>query len=125
MRQYLIVAAGAAIGANCRFIVANWAASRWGTAFPYGTMLINLSGSFAIGLVMAVLAQRAVADPAWRLLLVTGFLGAYTTFSSLAYETLALAQGGGAARAFVNMAGSAVAGTLAVILGTLVGRALG
>lgn len=121
VRPYVLVAIGAAIGANCRFLLANWAAARWGASFPFGTLIINVSGSFAIGLVMALLAQRAVVDPMWRLLLVTGFLGAYTTFSSLTYESLLLARGGAVAPALINLAGSLVAGVVAVVAGFLAG----
>ena len=121
LRPYLLVAIGAAIGANCRFLLASSAATRWGASFPYGTLIINVSGSFAIGLVMALLAQRSLVDPTWRLLLVTGFLGAYTPFSSFTYESLMLARDGGYATALLNLAGSVVAGMVAVTIGVLVG----
>jgi CrcB protein len=67
---------------------------RLGVSFPWPTLVINLSGSLAIGISLTLLTEKLVADPAWRLLLVVGFLGGYTTFSSYAFETLALVREG-------------------------------
>ena len=86
-RDVLVIALGAAAGANARYWLSNWFVARFGPAFPWGTLFINVSGGLVIGLVLTVLGQRLVADPTYRLLLVTGFLGAYTTFSTFTYET--------------------------------------
>src|SRR5215213_722227 len=94
MQSYILIAVGAALGAGARYWVANRVAALLGPGFPWGTLLINVSGSLLIGLALTLLGQRMVADPAYRLLLVTGFLGAYTTFSTFSYETLALLQEG-------------------------------
>jgi len=99
-------------------------AARFGDSFPYGTLLINVSGSFVIGVLATILTSRSVPDPTWRLLLITGFLGAYTTFSSLTYESLALIQDGAVLRAIGNLFGSLVAGMVAVVAGSVVGRLL-
>src|SRR5918992_4146645 len=88
---YVWVALGGAVGAASRFAVAQWAGARWGWTFPWGTLAVNLSGSLAIGLVMTLLIARG-ADPAFRLLLVTGFLGGYTTFSAFSFEALSLLE---------------------------------
>src|SRR5262245_57177077 len=78
----LMIALGAAVGANLRYAISIWVARQWGTAFPYGTLLINVSGSFAIGVVMVLLTTRFNQGETWRLVLVTGLLGGFTTFSS-------------------------------------------
>lgn len=90
----VVIALGAAVGANLRYGVSLWAAAHLGATFPYGTLLINVAGSFVIGLVMAVSTQfRPMSEPL-RLLVVTGLLGGFTTFSSLSYEAYSLlAQG--------------------------------
>jgi fluoride exporter len=92
--QYLAIGVGALLGANVRFLVANWAADRWGTAFPFGTFIINVSGAFVIGVLLAFLAERVGLNPLWRLFFATGFLGGYTTFSTYAWEALTLAETG-------------------------------
>jgi CrcB protein len=121
---YLAISIGAVLGANARFLLGEWVASRLGTAFPYGTLIINVSGSFLVGIVLTVVAERAGA-PWWvRPTLAIGFLGSYTTFSTFSYETLSLAQNGSLVLAAANVAGSVVAALLAVVLGTVVGRAI-
>jgi len=124
VRTYAVITVGAALGANCRFLITNWAAGRWGTDFPYGTFMINVSGSFAIGCIATILTQRGVTDPVWRLLLITGFLGAYTTFSAFTYDSLTLITTGAVFKSLVNMAGSVLVGMVAVGLGVLTGRLL-
>ena len=110
------------LGANLRFLISNWAAARWGLDFPYGTFLINISGSFVIGLVLAYAATRLDLDPLWRLFFVTGFLGGYTTFSSYAWEALTLAEASAWARAGVYVFGSNALGFLGVWLGATIAR---
>ncbi len=112
---------GALLGANLRFIVANWAADRWGVEFPYGTFIINISGAFVIGVVLSFVATRSGVNPMWRLFLVTGFLGGYTTFSSYAWEALSLAQDGAFLRFGAYVLGSNLLGLLGVWLGAGLG----
>jgi CrcB protein len=122
MPQYAAVAAGAILGACLRFAVSTWAADRIGTDFPYGTFIVNVSGAFVIGLVLAYLTQRSDADPLLRLFLVTGFLGGYTTFSSYVWEALALAEQQAWLRAAVYVLGSNVLGLIGVWLGATLAR---
>ena len=92
--DYVWVGLGGFLGANARYALGVWLVGRWGMAFPWSTLLINVTGSLAIGLILTVLTEKLVVDPAWRLLLVVGFLGGYTTFSSYTFEALTLGAEG-------------------------------
>ena len=120
---YLWVAIGGGIGAMARYGVAQWAGNRFGWTFPWGTLAVNVTGSLAIALVMTVLLARG-ADPVWRLLLVTGVLGGYTTFSAFSFETLALFESRRWEAAVLYIAGSVVLGLAACALGLILGRLL-
>lgn len=120
---YLWVGLGGFLGANARFLVARLTQSLLGVGFPYGTFLINISGSFLLGLVTAFLAQRMLPySDQMRLAISVGFLGAYTTFSTFSYESNALLQDGEWLWAGVNVVGSVVLGLLAVRAGIMLGR---
>ena len=118
---YLWVALGGATGAASRFAIAQWTGARWGWTFPWGTLAVNITGSMAIGLVMTLLLARG-ADPTYRLLLVTGFLGGYTTFSAFSFETLALLEARRWEAAALYIGGSVGLGLLATALGLALGR---
>ena len=120
--QYVAVAVGAMLGANLRFVVGNWAADRFGPDFPYGTLLINVSGAFAIGIVLSFIGERVGISPLWRLFFATGFLGGYTTFSSYAWEALMLIQDGDFVPAAAYVFGSNVVGFFGVWLGAILAR---
>lgn len=120
--QYVAIAIGAMLGANLRFVVGLWAADQFGADFPYGTLLINVSGSFAIGLVLEFIGERAGISPLWRLFFATGFLGGYTTFSTYAWEALILAQGGNWLPALGYILGSNAIGFVGVWLGAAMAR---
>jgi fluoride exporter len=120
--QYVAIAVGAVLGANLRFVVGNWAAERFGAEFPYGTFLINVSGAFAIGIVLAFIGERIGLNPLWRLFFATGFLGGYTTFSSYAWEALALVQDGDWLPAGIYVLGSNAVGFVGVWLGATLAR---
>ena len=120
----LVIALGAALGANLRYGLSIWAAQHWGTTFPYGTLLINVLGSFAIGVVMVLLTTRLAVADAWRLLIVTGFLGGFTTFSTFSYETYGLLVAGSWLEAGLNMFGSVGLGMVGVFLGAGLARLL-
>jgi fluoride exporter len=90
----LIISLGAIFGANARWIISRFAAKILGPVFPYGTLFINVTGSFIVGFFMIWSTERVLLDPRWRLLIVVGFCGAFTTFSSFAYETMAYFEQG-------------------------------
>ena len=110
MSTFLLIGLGGVLGAYTRYLVSLWAARRFGVAFPYGTFLINVSGSVLIGCVLGLLGERLGDTSPAHLLLVTGFLGAYTTFSTFTFETLALVRTGEVRSALINTLGSTVLG---------------
>ncbi len=111
-----MIGLGGAIGAICRFLISSWFAQRYGSGFPYGTLFINVSGSFILGLFNGLAAQQILGDNEWRWLVTVGFLGGYTTFSTFSYETLTLFRQGDK-QAWWNLLGSPVLGVLAAGLG--------
>lgn len=121
--DYLWVGLGGLIGANIRLFLSRAIADRAGTAFPYGTFTINITGSLLIGIIMTLLTERWVADPAWRLVLVVGFLGGYTTFSSYTFEAINLFEQGQTARGLTYVFGSNILGLLACYAGVVIARA--
>lgn len=124
MDRVLWISIGAVLGANARYWLGVWAARRWGTAFPWGTLIINLSGSFLLGLFMTLVTGRYPVDPHWRLLVTVGFFGAYTTFSTFTYESINLFLKGQWLAGLLNVVGSAVLGLLAAGIGVYLGKAL-
>jgi fluoride exporter len=122
MRNVLVVGAGGFLGAIARYGVGLLVARLWSTEFPLGTFLINVSGSFVLGFFSALATERLALDPAWRLLVATGFVGAYTTFSTFEYETHRLVEVGSALWAALNVVASVLLGFLAVRLGVLLAR---
>jgi CrcB protein len=124
MEKYLIVSLGAIIGASARYWVGSWAADRFGTSFPYGTMLINLTGSFLLGFFIILFTDRFLMDPRWRLLVAIGILGSYTTFSTYTYESVTLILNGQIWLGIFNLLGSSVLGAVAVVLGVLLGKVI-
>jgi fluoride exporter len=120
--KYVIIGMGGFLGANFRYLVGGWASDWLGSTFPYGTLLINVSGSFVIGLFLTLITERFDAPPDLRLFFAMGFLGAYTTFSTLSYESLALIQTRAYLAAAANLAGSVLLGMVAVALGVVLGR---
>ena len=122
MIPYLLVVIGGGIGALARYVAASAIMSRFGGRFPLGTLVINVTGSFLIGFLMTVLAERYKVNPAWRLLLVVGFLGGYTTFSSFEWETYSTIRDGGLLSGMLNVISSIMLGYVAVWLGAMLGR---
>jgi CrcB protein len=118
--RYIMILLGGATGSLTRFLIGSAIMNRVGGRFPYGTVFINLTGSFLIGFTMTLLTERLKPHPNWRFLLVVGFLGGYTTFSSFEYETLGLVREGSRWLGFVNAIGSVALGYLAVWLGAAV-----
>ena len=123
MDRYLMVLIGGGIGALARYVLGAAIAARIGGRFPLGTLVINVTGSFLIGLLMALFTERLQPHPNLRLLLVVGFLGGYTTFSTFEYETFRAVQDGGKWIGLLNVVGSVVLGYIAVWIGAaIVGR---
>jgi len=112
-----MVLLGGGAGSLVRYLVGSAIMTRLGTRFPLGTMVINITGSFLIGLLMTLFSVRLQPHPNWRLLLVFGFLGGYTTFSSFEWETLVLVKEGSNWLALGNVIGSVLFGYAAVWLG--------
>jgi len=122
--KYLVVGLGGFVGANARYVLGGWVQQRFGPSFPYGTLIINVTGSFILGM-FATLSMRLAWNEYWRLLVAIGFVGAYTTFSTFEFETLQLiAQGGRYRAAGVNLIGSVAVGFLAAYLGVVLARLL-
>jgi CrcB protein len=92
--DFLTISLGAILGANARYLVSRYSATMFGPVFPYGTLIINISGSFLVGLFVIWTSERVLVDPRWRLLVVVGFCGGFTTFSSYAFETMAYFEQG-------------------------------
>jgi fluoride exporter len=120
----LLIALGGAAGAASRFALDTIVTERLGGEFPFGTLVINVSGSFAIGLLFALAVERTVLPAGIRGPAMIGFIGAYTTFSTLMLETWRLAEDGAIALAVINLLGSSLLGMIAVVAGLLIGRAL-
>jgi len=124
MVNVLFIGIGGFVGAVARYGIAVWVGQRWGRSFPLGTFVINVSGSFLIGLLMTLMAERFTENPQWRLLLVVGFLGAYTTFSTFEYETGALLKDGEWTFAMLNIILSVVVGFIALKLGEIIAKTI-
>lgn len=118
------VAVGAGLGGALRFLASGWAAQRWGASFPWGTLLVNVSGSFLAGLLVALSLERGLVQPSLRLFLGTGLLGGYTTFSTLSWDSLSLVHQGLWGQALLNMGGSVLLGLAAAAAGLWLGRLL-
>ena len=119
---YVLIAIGGAGGAVTRFALDSWVSARVGGDFPWGTLLINVSGSFVLGLLFALTIERGVLSPELRAPLMIGFLGAYTTFSTWMLESWRLVEDGAVLAAMLNVGGSVVLGMAAVIAGLAIGR---
>jgi CrcB protein len=122
LNRYLLIAIGAALGANARYIVGVWAGNRLGADFPYGTFIVNITGSFILGFLLTLGTERLQLSPEARLLLAVGFLGSFTTFSSYAVESMNLWRDAGLWRSLLNVAGNNLLGLLAAILGAVLAR---
>jgi fluoride exporter len=118
---FLVIAVGAALGANARYLAGLYIAERLGTDFPYSTFLINVTGSLVIGFFLTIISQRLGVNPLWRLFFATGFLGGYTTFSSYTFEAATLIRAGAVLPALGYLFGSMLAGMVGVFAGIAAG----
>jgi CrcB protein len=116
---FVLIGIGGVFGANARFIISTWAVGRWGAAFPYGTLIVNVSGCFLMGAFLQLVADHFGNNEPASFLVATGFLGSYTTFSTFAYETVALGRQQNHLPALLNLAGSAALGVLAAVAAML------
>ena len=94
MKDFLAISLAAMVGANLRYLISRLAVREFGPVFPYGTLAINVIGSFIVGLFVIWTTERVLLDPRWRLLVVVGFCGSFTTFSSYAFESMSLFERG-------------------------------
>ncbi|MFN2103817.1 MAG: fluoride efflux transporter CrcB [Candidatus Promineifilaceae bacterium] len=122
--NYIYIAIGGAIGAILRYLVSGWSYALLGTGFPWGTLAVNLIGSFLIGLIWQLFANAAVS-PNVRLLILTGGLGAFTTFSTFALESVNLFRDGDIGLGFANVLVSDILGIALVFAGIIAGRLAG
>ena len=121
---YLWIALGAIIGASARYFLSGFVARNLSAVFPYGTLLINVTGSFLLGFFLIGASERVLLDPRWRLLVAVGFCGSYTTFSSYAFETFAYMEQGQWLLMTANILGNNVLCLAAVLAGAAIARGL-
>jgi CrcB protein len=124
VRPFLWVSLGAIVGANARYVVSRWSARLLSTSFPYGTLFINVTGSFLLGLFLVWTTERVLADPKWRLLVAIGFCGSYTTFSSFAFESMAYVEQGHWSLFAANVIANNLLCLAAVLAGAALARAV-
>ena len=118
------VVIGAGIGGGLRFVLGGLMAERWGASFPWHTLVINVSGAFLLGLLMALPVERSLVSASMRLFLGVGILGGFTTFSTLSYESVVLLEQGLVMQGAANILVSGALGVTAAIVGIYVGRAI-
>ena len=123
MDKYLVVLTGAGLGGLARYVAGTWIMQKYGGRFPLGTFVINITGSFLIGVLMTLLTERWHLHSNWRLFLVVGVLGGYTTFSSFEYETYQLMLDGARWMGLLYVTGSVVVGFFGVWLGAVLAGA--
>jgi CrcB protein len=120
----LAIGVGGFVGAAARYLVDGWVSDATRGGFPWGTLVVNASGSLAIGVLFAVTVEHSLLPAGLRGPLMIGFIGSYTTFSTLALESWRLLEDGSWLAAGANLAGSVMIGLAAVIVGLAIGRAL-
>ncbi|ADY57572.1 CrcB-like protein [Syntrophobotulus glycolicus DSM 8271] len=124
MYNFFAIALGGSLGALTRFQLGIWITQKWNHAFPLHTFIINLTGSFFLGFLNLYFMEKTNLDPIWRLAVCTGFLGAYTTFSTFSYETFNLFESGQYSTALFYILGSVFLSIIGVMLGIHLARLL-
>lgn len=122
--KIIAIAVAGMCGALARYFLSGWISSISGSNFPYGTLVVNIIGSFLISFITILLVEKLAVDPIWRVSITIGFLGSFTTFATFEYETLRLLQNGLTWLALGNILGSVTLGLGAVSLGFLVAKTL-
>ena len=120
----LVISLGAVVGANARYLLSRYAVKLLGPVFPYGTLIINIMGSLIVGFFLIWTSERVLLDPRWRLLVVVGFCGSFTTFSSYAFESMAYVEQGQWSLMAANILSNNVLCLVAVIAGMALARVL-
>jgi CrcB protein len=121
----VLIALGGAAGATARYLVDTWITERAASPFPWGTFVVNVSGSLILGILFALAIERDVLPASIRGPVLIGFIGAYTTFSTLMLESWRLIEGGSVGLGLANLVGSSVIGMVALVGGLMIGRAVG
>ncbi len=124
LSNYPWIALGAVIGASARYFLSGLVARVFSSAFPFGTLLINITGSLILGFFLVFSTERVLLDPRWRLLVAVGFCGSYTTFSSYAFESFALIEQGQWLLTGVNIIASNALCLAGVLAGAAIARGL-
>jgi len=124
LKNFLAISSAAIVGANLRYLLSRIAARQFGPVFPYGTLFINIVGSFIVGFFIIWTTERVLIDPRWRLLVVIGFCGSFTTFSSFAFETMAYFEQGQWGLMVVNIFSNNLLCLGAALAGMSLGRVL-
>jgi CrcB protein len=122
LKNFLAISVAAIVGANLRYLLSRIAARQFGPVFPYGTLFINVVGSFIVGFFIIWTTERVLIDPRWRLLVVIGFCGLFTTFSSYAFETMAYFEQGQWGLMAVNILSNNLLCLGAALAGVALGR---
>lgn len=119
-----IIAAGAALGANLRYFVSDWLARHQSASFPFGTLAVNITGSFVLAFFLIWTTERVLSSPQWRLLIAVGFCGSYTTFSSYTFETFKMMEQGRVWDATLNFLANNTLCFACAVLGAIAARAI-
>jgi fluoride exporter len=122
--NYLWISLGAIVGASARYFLSGFVARHFSTTFPYGTLIINITGSMILGFFLIYSTERVLLDPRWRLLVAIGFCGSYTTFSSYAFESFALMEQSQWLMLGINIVASNVLCLAAVLAGAMIAKGL-
>jgi fluoride exporter len=122
VQDFFVISLGAIVGANARYLLSRYAVKLLGPVFPYGTLIINVTGSLVVGFFIIWTSERALVDPRWRLLVVVGFCGAFTTFSSYAFESMAYFEQGQWSLMAANILSNNVLCLVAVMAGMALAR---
>lgn len=124
MTRYLLIAGFGAAGAVSRYAIDTWLLEIAPGRFPWGTLTVNVLGSFLLGVLIALTTERLVLDDNWRIALGVGFLGSFTTFSTYAYQSIHLAEDSEWLLSFANVFGMVTIGLAAALAGLALGRAI-